>query len=673
MRIVFNHLSKSSDKKLFVCDSESVVHILEQIEFKSKLLKNIIKQFKKSNHIFSKFSSKSEIIYINDRKIIPNIEYIVKEYSKNNKSVVSNPEEVKAEFLKLLYQKNWGSDGIQNQFILNYIKSNSVDIFLNSSQISKFNQKYEKEMEKNMNLEFREFYKNLDWILDSKVSLNKFNLDLINPNNIQIQDNANPFMFSFNFVQMKECLDLQNNVSKSEQNKEQDIPKIITHLKDSKMEGLTLMSLQQQKKFLSLLPFGHLQQDKYNCNIHVRYVSRYIVEKATQKVTDICSIFYILAELCKEPFRNKKQQQDQVSIKEMVLEIFSRIKFFFNVSNDSLFNLDRKLSSSMFNLICKYFTFVLMEFIYCIRVVFIEMIQMYKQKEDVNQLEIEIEGSDTGTWAESIWKQLISFIKQYLLIWTNKKIFHKDFILGFERETIYQKEFIQFQNNMKNKNFINMINSTFFLDWISFQKRMQDKIKDQGLYLSQKYFILPELLPSSLCQMFFCKIKKFETESSQMKNEIMIKTRDSISILNNKNKEKFWKESLLKTAHPQNYLTYLDTTCSLLKKREFEFLDNQTDLLEKFLYEVDFVQQQNTNNKKSKKNALKKIDSMMNYSNRMENNIQNLNIKHVLEQELNEDQQNILELNSLEKFLFDKYSGLFGKLDRNFLAKLKKS
>ena len=78
-------------------------------------------------------------------------------------------------------------------------------------------------------------------------------------------------------------------------------------------------------------------------------------------------------------------------------------------------------------------------------------------------------------------------------------------------------------------------------------------------------------------------------------------------------------------------------------------------------------------NKKSKKNALNQIDDMMHFSNKMENNIQNLNIKDVFEQELNENRQNILDSNALEKFLADKYLDLLLKFDRNFVTKVKKS
>ena len=62
----------------------------------------------------------------------------------------------------------------------------------------------------------------------------------------------------------------------------------------------------------------------------------------------------------------------------------------------------------------------------------------------------------------------------------------------------------------------------------------------------------------------------------------------------------------------------------------------------------------------------------MKFSNNMENNIQNLNIKKILEQEFAENSLDVLEFGDLDTLACDRFGNLLKKHDKVFLDNVRK-
>ena len=92
--------------------------------------------------------------------------------------------------------------------------------------------------------------------------------------------------------------------------------------------------------------------------------------------------------------------------------------------------------------------------------------------------------------------------------------------------------------------------------------------------------------------------------------------------------------------------------------------------LEQFLFLSGKCLTNQPGNAKKGKSALKEISHMMKYSNNMENNIQNLNIKRVLEQEFAEKSMQVEGFSELDNAVGQRFESLLGKRDSEFFQKV---
>jgi hypothetical protein len=94
--------------------------------------------------------------------------------------------------------------------------------------------------------------------------------------------------------------------------------------------------------------------------------------------------------------------------------------------------------------------------------------------------------------------------------------------------------------------------------------------------------------------------------------------------------------------------------------------------LEQFLFLTEKCQANNLGTSKKGKSALKEISHMMKYSNNMENNIQNLNIKRVLEQEFAEKSLQVEGFSELDNEVGKRFASFLGKRDSEFFNQVHK-
>lgn len=100
-----------------------------------------------------------------------------------------------------------------------------------------------------------------------------------------------------------------------------------------------------------------------------------------------------------------------------------------------------------------------------------------------------------------------------------------------------------------------------------------------------------------------------------------------------------------------------------------KFLDKEIKELERFLFITNKCSSGTLGNKKDQ-SALNKISNMMKYSNNMENNIQDLNIKRVLEQEFAEKSQQVVGFSDADHRIYDRFGSVLKKRDAEFIRKV---
>jgi hypothetical protein len=104
---------------------------------------------------------------------------------------------------------------------------------------------------------------------------------------------------------------------------------------------------------------------------------------------------------------------------------------------------------------------------------------------------------------------------------------------------------------------------------------------------------------------------------------------------------------------------------------ESSFLDKEIKQLERFLFITNKSSSGPMGNKQDH-SALKKISNMMKYSNNMENNIQDLNIKRVLEQEFAEKSMQVVSFSDADNRIHDRFGSLLKKRDAEFIKRIVK-
>ena len=145
-------------------------------------------------------------------------------------------------------------------------------------------------------------------------------------------------------------------------------------------------------------------------------------------------------------------------------------------------------------------------------------------------------------------------------MWTIKKIFEEDQCRGFERETELAMKYETFAKKIKITGFQNLIKNEFFKDWKSYKMRFEKKIYTNGLRLAQKYFLdVQEDLEIQAVKSFFCKLRKFDDKAKQLRLYSVVKSKEGIKMMTEevKDKEKFWKEMLLRTTKAQEFLGFV--------------------------------------------------------------------------------------------------------------------
>ena len=95
------------------------------------------------------------------------------------------------------------------------------------------------------------------------------------------------------------------------------------------------------------------------------------------------------------------------------------------------------------------------------------------------------------------------------------------------------------------------------------------------------------------------------------------------------------------------------------------------NLLERFLSNKDLHQPRHGKKSRKKKSALREINQLMKFSNNMENNIRNLNIKNILTQEFSESKKKVEEFGMLDELVHGRFAAVLKKRDSVFLKKVK--
>jgi hypothetical protein len=219
--------------------------------------------------------------------------------------------------------------------------------------------------------------KHFSWVNDDEQNLDNFKLSSIFPENLDIDNSLVSSFVPFKYIPIE---NLKSELKKSQKivyikgdekeiekieetdkeqkviftEKSEEIKKSIIkflkkktrnlekEIKKENKEGFNNLSLWHQKCLASVIPFGYcdkkefsLVQTLYNFNFqnkHVIYSSRFILGDHSR----LCSSLIFLSKLiCSIEF-------EQTTYKEKARQIFERLKYFFNISNDVLYNLHRE-------------------------------------------------------------------------------------------------------------------------------------------------------------------------------------------------------------------------------------------------------------------------------------------------------------------------------------------